>query len=578
MKNSQPTVEHAFYALALLIAIGLRFIKLGVLPLSDYEADWALQALKITQGLHPAIGPNPAYVHLTSILFAIFGATNFLARLWPALAGTALVLVPWFLRRRFGRAAAIILAFGLAIDPGLVAMSHLAGGPMLAISFLVLAVLAWVNGRRALAGIFAGLASLSGVSLWLGLLGIGLAWVFSTAYVGKLKPPQDADEEQEAPAASYWDLSFQNIRPALYWGIGTLLVIGSLLIFSPKGLAGFVTSIWTFLKGWVTFSSVPAWQPALALPAYELLPIGFGIAAVVRGIMKKRADSITLGIWALVAILLAVIYPSRQMGDLTWALLPLWVLAALELSYHLDFAEHDLWEVAAVAVVVIAFLVFGWLNVASLTNMDLAAPETRTRMYLLVAVLLLIILSLLLAGTGWSVGVARLGGVWAITLCLSLFTLGLSTGTAAIREPLTNELWPPQPRAGRLDILLNVANQISELNRGDAAQLPLTILSMDSPSLHWVFRDWKVQDVTELAPNTTPEMILTPPGNVSLTATYRGEPLVLDETVDWNHATSAEWLKWFVYKQIPVNQQKVDLWVRSDLMLDSQGVPPTTSP
>jgi len=578
MKNSQPTVEHAFYALALLIAIGLRFIKLGVLPLSDYEAGWALQALKITQGLHPAIGPNPAYVHLTAVLFAVFGATNFLARLWPALAGTVLVLVPWFLRRRFGRAAAIILAFGLAIDPGLVAMSHLAGGPMLAISVLVLAVLAWVNGRKALAGIFAGLALLSGVSLWLGFLGIGLAWVFSTAYVGKLKPPQDADEEQEAPAASYWDLSFQNIRPALYWGIGTLLVIGGLLIFSPKGLAGFVTSIWTFLKGWVTFSSVPAWQPALALPAYELLPIGFGIAALVRGIMKKRADSITLGIWALVAILLAVIYPSRQMGDLTWALLPLWVLAALELSYHLDFAEHDLWEVAAVAVVVIAFLVFGWLNVASLTNMDLAAPETRTRMYLLVAVLLLIILSLLLAGTGWSVGVARLGGVWAVTLCLTLFTIGLSTGTAAIREPLTNELWPPQPRAGRLDILLNVANQISELNRGDAAQLPLTILSMDSPSLHWVFRDWKVQDVTELAPNTTPEMILTPPGNVSLTATYRGEPLVLDETVDWNHATSAEWLKWFVYKQIPVNQQKVDLWVRSDLMLDSQGVPPTTSP
>ena len=127
-------------------------------------------------------------------------------------------------------------------------------------------------------------------------------------------------------------------------------------------------------------------------------------------------------------------------------------------------------------------------------------------MYLLLAVVFLILLSLLLAGTGWSVSVARLGGVWAGVVCLTLFTIAMATGAAGIREPLTNELWPPPPRAGRLDIMLKVANQISELNRGDPAQLSLTILSIDSPALHWLFRDWKVQDVTELAPDSKPEM------------------------------------------------------------------------
>ncbi len=80
------------------LPMGLRFVQLGALPLSDYEADWALQALRVVQGLKPAIGPNPAYVHLTAILFYIFGATNFLARFWPALAGSALVLAAWPLR------------------------------------------------------------------------------------------------------------------------------------------------------------------------------------------------------------------------------------------------------------------------------------------------------------------------------------------------------------------------------------------------------------------------------------------------------------------------------------------------
>ena len=134
MRKIEPTLEHAFYALALALAVGLRFLHLGTLPLSDFEAAWALQALRVTQGYHPVLGPNPAYVHLTAVLFYIFGASDFLARFWPALAGCVLVLVPWFLRSRFGRIPALVLAFGLALDPGLVAMSHLAGEPMLAIT------------------------------------------------------------------------------------------------------------------------------------------------------------------------------------------------------------------------------------------------------------------------------------------------------------------------------------------------------------------------------------------------------------------------------------------------------------
>ena len=576
MKKFQPTLEHAIYALALIIAIGLRFLHLGALPLSDYEADWAQQALRITQGLKPAIGPNPGYVHLTAMLFSIFGATNFLARFWPALAGSALVLTPWFLRNRFGRIPALILAFGLAIDPGLVAMSHLAGGPMLAICFLILTGLMWVNSRRALAGLFAGLALLSGPSVWFGLLGMAIAWALGSAYVRRIsiKAEENTDEPESNQALPTFNR--QEVRVALYWGIGTLLVVGSLLILSPKGLPAFLVSFWVFLRGWWTLSNVQLWQPALALPAYEILPLAFGIAGIVRGFLIKDTDAIFLGIWALVALVLVLIYPGRQTGDLTWALLPLWTLAAMEIGQHFDFEGRNLWELAGTVTVVIVFLVFGWLNVASITNMDLSSSLTHTRMWLLVAVVFLIILSLLLVGTGWSTAIARLGGVWGFLVCLTLVTIGMSTGAAGLRQPLTAELWQPEPRTGRVDILLKVATQISDMNRGDAAQLPLTILSLDSPALHWLFRDWKIQDVTELAPDTSPELLITPPGDVSLSVDYRGEPLVLAEMVDWGHATSAQWLKWFVYRQMPVLREDVDLWVRSDLMLDSQGVPPTT--
>ena len=570
MNKFQPTLEHALYAVALAIAVGLRFLHLGALPLSDYEADWALQSLRIIQGLKPAIGPNPAYVHLTAVLFYIFGATNFLARFWPALAGCALVLAPWLLRGRFGRLPALLLAFGLAIDPGFVAMSHLAGGPMLAITFVALTGLLWLDGRRALAGLFAGLALLSGPAAWFGLLGLTLVWAFVSAFGRKI--PSQAEKKVAGREVGAGPVRFHpDLRTALLWGIGTLLVVGSLFVLSPKGLAAFVMSFAAFLRGWWTLSGVPLWQLLLALPAYEILPLALGIAGAVRGVLKRDVDSIRLGLWALVALVLVLIYPAKQTGDLAWALLPLWALAALEMSRHFDFAGHNLWEVVGAVTLVVALLVFGWLNLASVTNMDLSATLARTRLGLLLAVLFLIVLSLLLIGTGWSAAVARLGGVWGGLITVTLFTIAMATGAAGLRQPLTAELWQPEPRAGRVDLILKVANQISDLNRGYADQLPLTVLNVNSPALHWLFRDWQVQEVSELASDATPELIITPQGNVSLSAEYRGEALVLREVVDWDHATPAAWLKWFIYRQMPLLREDVILWVRSDLMLDSQG-------
>ena len=61
--------------------------------------------------------------------------------------------------------------------------------------------------------------------------------------------------------------------------------------------------------------------------------------------------------------------------------------------------------------------------------------------------------------------------------------------------------------------------------------------------------------------------------DLTLTAEYRGEPLVWREVGDWYNATFANWLNWFIYRQMPVLREDIILWVRADLMLDNQGLP-----
>ena len=106
--------ESILYVIAFLLAAGLRFVQLGTLPLSDAEAKWALQALNVAQGARPLLGPQPIYILLTSALFYLFGASNFLARFVPALIGSTLISVPYLFRRRFQPIPGLLLAFFLA--------------------------------------------------------------------------------------------------------------------------------------------------------------------------------------------------------------------------------------------------------------------------------------------------------------------------------------------------------------------------------------------------------------------------------------------------------------------------------
>src|SRR5512146_2031993 len=138
--SNRFTLEHALFILILLLALSLRLLNLGAAPLAAGEAALAIKAYDLAHGERVALDPQPGYVALTGATFALFGNNEFTARWWPAIIGGLLTVVPFLFRRSFGREAALILALGLALDPGLVALSRQGDGPMMAIGFTLLAL------------------------------------------------------------------------------------------------------------------------------------------------------------------------------------------------------------------------------------------------------------------------------------------------------------------------------------------------------------------------------------------------------------------------------------------------------
>ena len=595
MRFRTVKLESILYIIAFILAVFLRFIQLGALPLSDIEAKWALQALHVAQGTRPLLGPQPVYILPTSGLFYLFGSSNFLARFIPALTGSALILVPYLFRERLKLVPGLFLAFLLALDPGLVSLSRQAGSLVPALTFLLLTWAFWWGEHPRVAGVMAGLALLSGSAVWAGLLGLGLAWVLRRTME---TPPASVKDEEQADVTeasqSIESVRREDLRIALLFGGATILLGGTMFLLSPNGLSAWLTSLPAYLSGWARPSGVPAGRLLFALIVYQPLAVVFGLMAVIRGWRRRRKRYIRLSLWVLTALLVALFYPARQVGDLAWCLIPLWTLAALELSNHSRIFLEERREVAGMATLVFILLSFSWLNYSGialdpLNPINSASNALQvggsilfknlppTRYVLLISVLLLLAVSVLMVALGWSVRIARLGSVWGLTIALGIYSLGMAWGATGLRTPDGWELWWPDTRPDQADLLLTTINEQSEWSTGDDMAQDVTLLNIESPALEWLLRGHTLHMASALDTQDEPAIVISPQTeDINLPIAYRGQDFTWRRDPFWDIAGIYEWIKWSVFRDLPYESETVIVWVRNDLFIDtSQNLPPS---
>jgi hypothetical protein len=558
--------QTALYLLAFVLALAVRFIKLGALPLTDIEARWALQALGVVKGAHPALGYQPAYVLLTSVFFFLYGdGTNFLARLVPALTGSALVFVPFLFRERLKPRPSLILAFMLALDPGLVALSRQAGSPILAVTFLLFAWGLWERKQNRWAGVLAGLALLSGPWLWSGLLALALAWMIRQGLERKSKTEAAPPARRER---GEW-------LTGLWFAVGTIIIVGSLFFLSPNGLSAWLSALPEYLRGWTQSSGVSAGMMLFSLVAYQPLGLILVIPVIIRGWRQGSLRVMRLSLWMFVALVLALVYPAHQVGDLAWMLIPLWALAALELAHSSNVLPEERGEVLGVAALVVVILVFIWLDFLALAQGP-APDQVTLRTWLMIGSFFLLVVSILLVAVGWSIRVARFGSVLGLVFVLGLYSFSALTGAAGLRViPDAVEMWSPDSGLPQSDLLLTTVDQISDWSNHNINSQPVTIAGLNSPALEWLLREHTLSVVNVLDTTTSPPIVITTDkADPALASGYRGQSFVWRQAPLWGQAHLSDLINWTSFHQIPVNKETVIVWVRSDLFIDSTAPKP----
>lgn len=556
MKRTQITIEVVIIVLLFSLALFVRMLNLDKAPLSDYEAGWALQSWDAVNGDEAQTGSNPSYFALTTSLFYFLGSSNFLARFWPALMGSLIIWVPFGFRRFLGREAALIMALGLALDPGMVSVSRIAGGPMMAFGFIALSLMFIYLQKPVLAGFLGGLGLLSGQHAYFGLTAFFVAYWL----VNRLGIHPEWDNPVEASPSQQLSLQYKKkLELGLISTFATIILASTLFARFPSGISGWGSSLATFLRGWIGTPTVPVFQPVLAVVFYQPFATLFALITITRAWKGGKKRDCWLGIWLLTSLTWTVVYSQRHVFDSIWTLLPLWALASIELARYLRIPDKPIAALGQAGLLFVLGVIF-WLVSIS--------PGDRELTWLILLVIpVLALLTTFLFGLGWSWYTARTGTVWGICLFFGMYVLSATFGASQQNQNSPREFWYPTPGTGQADLLRETMSELALIERGRDDWIQTASL-IDSASLRWVLRDiHEVTYISALGQDTLPAVIISPEGgsDLSQTMSYRGQDFLWYNKPDWTGAFPQPLWPWITSRSTPIHSESIVLWARSDL-------------
>jgi len=133
-----------------LVSLAMRLIGLGDRPLHHDESlhatySWYLMGRTNPEYHYDPMMHGPLQFHMIAFFYSIFGSSPFSARLWSVTCGTALVAVPWLLRRQLGRWPTFALMAMLSLSPTTLYYSRFAREDMQFALFTLLMVVTLVR-------------------------------------------------------------------------------------------------------------------------------------------------------------------------------------------------------------------------------------------------------------------------------------------------------------------------------------------------------------------------------------------------------------------------------------------------
>ncbi len=304
------------------LALALRFWDVGARAMHHDESLHAMYAWYLYKGRGYSYDPlmhGPLQFYVMAFFYMLFGDSETTARLFAVLCGTALVFMPYFLRRELGRTGALVAAGVLTISPTFVYFSRFARDDIYLALFtmlLVTCMFGYLRSRQRryiiVGAVAAALAMSSMEAAYISFFIIG-------SFVGLLVLKELL---VDAPTARYVMSALRSVGAETWIYAVAIFAIIVVLLFStffsnPYGIFdpryGLLSpdrkDILGGLLYWETQHGVarggqPWYYYLLLYPLYEQFAVIFGVAGAVWAALRRDLFTSFLLYWLATSLLI----------------------------------------------------------------------------------------------------------------------------------------------------------------------------------------------------------------------------------------------------------------------------------
>jgi len=560
MKIEKSITRNLFFFFILFFAFLVRFLKLGDLPLSDFEARIALHSSQLLNGNNGYLSSDVFLVNFNAFFIYLFGNSNLIVRLFSAIIGFIFVFTPFLFRKVTDSKILFVISIWMAIDPLLISLSRQINSALICLFFGVLLFFFILQKNEIAIGIISAILLLCGPVFWFGIFPLLLMIIYKVLRKSKFKdngifPFQD---------------SFHIKKFFISFFIALILISSFGFVFRTQFI-GIIQGFFDYFQGWRLISQSNLMDTIRGMVIYEFPLIGFGLIGVIVARRMNNSYLNFIVVWLLLSIVHFLIYPQNSIVNLVWIVIPLILFGSIFIQKFTIFPGKN--SRVIILISLIGFVLLEFLTLISinlLTNAAAIGQSPISKTVMVIAGIVLVFFAIFLVGWSLSWKIAGKSLLLIFVVYFSIYTLSTGWNAAGLRSPFENEMLNINPIPISGEILVSTIGNYSEWNHGSKLEGHIQVVNIDYPGLKWALRDFKnVEYEDNFSINSNPEFVITKSDQtIEATDSFKGQDFIWVSKPIWNLFLPNEWANWILSRRIPTNLQQQDaiiLWVRNDL-------------
>jgi hypothetical protein len=403
---------------------------------------------------------------------------------------------------------------------------------------------------------------LASAPLFYGILAtLALAWLAQSIIGPALIRNADGQRAKVAkPSAG-------ELRQAFLIGVLGFLALATTLFFAMRGLGSAADLVATWLQDFQLWATATLRAtPLLILGRYEVGLLLLGLPAAAWAALREKPFPIFLVYWVIGALLLMLIQPGSNANVLLLTL-PGYLLVGRFSNDIFKRSSSSWWWAFALAVVFAGGVVY--LNVVRYARLEgLQGVPNATYHILIAFIALMAVLILATLAWTWDKSAVAKGVLAGLLALLVIFSWGSAWWFSRQAANDTRERWATAATDNDIWLMVDTLEELSWRVNNSPDQVVVEA-AIDTPALRWYLREFdNATFANSISGGVAGPILITPleydprvAGNY-LGAEYGYSVPDTVHTLEWIDA-----LRWWLFHQspIPVNEERLVLWLRSDL-------------